>query len=435
MYISVLYLITICFLAAIAIKANKHKSEWLLLLIILSYVKTCISYLFAATTVFTVVTLGGTQIHLDDIVLIIGLLFCLATIIHPFRGGKYCLSTLLLLIPVAISLFRGAVAGSLGSAEFLSDTRKFFLFVVVFYAFFFLMRRIDSIERMWKYEQYLNNLMNCVLLYVLVVWILDLGLGINGLPGQKNGLLSDGGSTFRIINPPQVLIIAFYTLYQMYKDLENKHQFTIRTLIFAGVILLMQWRTVVAAFLVGVFILLVMNVKENGLSKKLFGEILGLIFAAIVISLQGGDSDGLVGMLSNLFESFSNVRKGTGTFATRTEAWTMILASLHGVNAIFGMPFGQDLNIAWKHSAHSGYVDYITKMGYFGVGCLIVFMVWLLIRAIKNKDYLSTIILCVQAVYWYGYGFTLEQGAVLGFILAIQEWREDNYLNGVAYAE
>ena len=435
MYISVLYLITICFLAAIAIKANKHKSEWLLLLIILSYVKTCISYLFAATTVFTVVTLGGTQVHLDDIVLIIALFYCLATIIRPFRGGKYFLSTLLLLIPVAISLFRGAVAGSLGSAEFLSDTRKFFLFIVVFYAFFFLMRRTDSMERLWKYEQYLDNLMNCVLLYVLVVWILDLGLGMNGLPGQKNGLLSDGGSTLRIIHPLQVLMIAFYTLYQMYKELENKHQFTIRTLFFTVVILLMQWRTVVAAFLVGVFILLVMNVKENGLSKKLFGEIIGLIFAAIVISLQGGGSDGLVGMLSNLFESFSSVRKGTGTFATRTNVWAMILSSLHGVNALFGRPFGQALGISWAASAHSGYVDFIAKMGYFGVGCLIIFMVWMLVQTIKNKDYFSMIILCVQAVYWYGYGFTLEQGAVLGFILAIQEWKDNEYLNGVAYAE
>lgn len=435
MYISVLYLITICFLAAIAIKANKHKSEWLLLLITLSYIKSCIAYLFGATTVFTVVTLGGTQVHLDDIVLIIVLLYCLATIIHPFRGGKYFLSTLLLLVPVAISLFRGAVAGALGSAEFLSDTRKFILFIVVFYAFFFLMRRADSFERLWKHEQYLDNLMNCVLLYVLVVWILDLGLGMNGLPGQKNGLLSDGGSTFRIIHPLQVLMIAFYTLYKMHKDLENKHQFTVRTLIFAGVILLMQWRTVVAAFLVGVFILLLMNVKENGLSKKLFCEILGLIFVAIVISLQGGGSDGLVGMVSNLFESFSNVRKGTGTFATRTNVWMMILSSLQGINAVFGCPFGQSLGISWVHSAHNGYVDYIAKMGYFGVVCLVIFMVWLIIHTIKNKDYISMTILCVLAVYWYGYGFTLEQGAVLGFILAIQEWKDNVYLNGVAYAE
>lgn len=432
MYISVLYLITICFLAAIAIKANKHKLEWLLLLIILSYVKTCISYLFAATTVFTVVTLGGTQIHLDDIVLIIALLYCIANIIHPFRGGKYCLSTLLLLIPVAISLLRGAVEGTLGSPEFLSDTRKFVLFIVVFYAVFFLIRKPDSIERMWKYEQYLNNLMNCVLLYVLVVWILDLGLGINGLPGQKNGLLSDGGSTFRIIHPLQVLMIVFYTLYQMYKDLENKRQFSVRTLIFTGVILLMQWRTVVAAFLVGVFILLVSNVKENGLSKKLFGEIIGLIFAAIVISLQGGGSDGLVGMVSNLFGSFSNVRKGTGTFATRTEVWAMILSSLQGINAVFGRPFGQALGISWTHSAHSGYVDYIAKMGYFGVVCLVIFMVWLIIQTIKNKDYISMTILCVLVVYWYGYGLTLEQGAVLGFILAIQELKQNRTieLNG-----
>ena len=197
----------------------------------------------------------------------------------------------------------------------------------------------------------------------------------------------------------------------------------------------MQWRTVVAAFLVGVFILLIINVKENGLSGKLFVEILGLLFAAIVISFQGGGVEGLVGMVSNLFESFSNVRKGTGTFATRTNAWGMILSSLQGINAVFGRPFGQSLGISWVHSAHNGYVDYIAKMGYLGVVCLIIFMAWIIIQTTKNKDYLSMIILFVQAIYWIGYGFGLEQAAVLGFILAIQERKDNKRLNGVSYEE
>ena len=60
MYIPILYLIIACFLGATVVKANKHRAEWLLLLLIMSYIKTCIVYLFNATTVFTVITLGGT---------------------------------------------------------------------------------------------------------------------------------------------------------------------------------------------------------------------------------------------------------------------------------------------------------------------------------------------------------------------------------------
>jgi len=99
----------------------------------------------------------------------------------------------------------------------------------------------------------------------------------------------------------------------------------------------------------------------------------------------------------------------------------MILGSLNGINAVFGRPFGQDLALAWKASAHSGYVDYIAKMGYFGLVLLIVFMVFMIIKSIKAKNYMSTITLCSMAIYWYGYGFTVEQGAILGFIVAIQE--------------
>lgn len=104
------------------------------------------------------------------------------------------------------------------------------------------------------------------------------------------------------------------------------------------------------------------------------------------MSSQNSAQSELVGMITNLFESFSNVGTGTGTFSTRTEVWAMILGSLKGVNVIFGRPFGQDLALTWKASAHSGYVDYIAKMGYFGIVLLIAFMVFMLIKSIKAKN-------------------------------------------------
>lgn len=434
MYIPILYLIITCFLGATVVKANKHRAEWLLLLLIMSYIKTCIVYLFNATTVFTVITLGGTQVHLDDIVLIVALMYCIINILQPIQTGKYFVASMLLLGPILISLVRGIMNGTVGTEIFLSDTRKYVLFIVAFFAFFFLMRQEKSVNRLWKYKYYIDTLMNVVCVYVLIVWTLDLVFGLHNLPGQQGGLLSDGGSTFRIINPPQALMIAFYTLYEIYSDLEERKEISLRTMVFAGIVIFMQWRTVVAAFGVGLIITVFLSLKKNGLSKKLLAEIIIITIAVFAISSQNSTQSGLVGMITNLFESFSNVGTDTGTFSTRTEVWAMILGSLKGVNVIFGRPFGQDLALTWKASAHSGYVDYIAKMGYLGIVLLIAFMVFMLIKSIKAKNYMNIIILCSMAVYWYGYGFAVEQGALLGFIVAIQEVIDKQKVGDSKYA-
>lgn len=434
MYIPILYLIITCFLGATVVKANKHRAEWLLLLLIMSYIKTCIVYLFNATTVFTVITLGGTQVHLDDIVLIVALMYCIINILQPIQTGKYFVASMLLLGPILISLVRGIMNGTVGTEIFLSDTRKYVLFIVAFFAFFFLMRQEKSVNRLWKYKYYIDTLMNVVCVYVLIVWTLDLVFGLHNLPGQQGGLLSDGGSTFRIINPPQALMIAFYTLYEIYSDLEERKEISLRTMLFAGIVIFMQWRTVVAAFGVGLIITVFLSLKKNGLSKKLLAEIIIITIAVFAISSQNSTQSGLVGMITNLFESFSNVGTDTGTFSTRTEVWAMILGSLKGVNVIFGRPFGQDLALTWKASAHSGYVDYIAKMGYLGIVLLIAFMVFMLIKSIKAKNYMNIIILCSMAVYWYGYGFAVEQGALLGFIVAIQEVIDKQKVGDSKYA-
>ena len=289
MYIPILYLIITCFLGATVVKANKHRAEWLLLLLIMSYIKTCIVYLFNATTVFTVITLGGTQVHLDDIVLIVALMYCIINILQPIQTGKYFVASMLLLGPILISLVRGIMNGTVGTEIFLSDARKYVLFIVAFFAFFFLMRQEESVNRLWKYKYYIDTLMNVVCVYVLIVWTLDLVFGLHNLPGQQGGLLSDGGSTFRIINPAQALMIAFYTLYEIYSDLEERKEISLRTMLFAGIVIFMQWRTVVAAFGVGLIITVFLSLKKNGLSKKLLAEIIIITIAVFTMSSQNSD--------------------------------------------------------------------------------------------------------------------------------------------------
>lgn len=415
-------MMSIVFFVVSGYKAAHHKPEWILLLIILSYIKTCITYLFEASTVFTVVTIGTIQIHLDDIILLWLLGYCCIIFIHAhFQRSIYTKSILLLVIPISISLFRGIAAGSIGSAAFLADTRKYVLFLLVLIGFFFSLRKPEAIQRLSKYEKYIHQLMNVVLVYVFVIWALDLFLGMRSLPGQINGTLSDGGSTFRIINPPQAMMIAFYALSQLYKDLIEKKFISIRTLLFMFMVILLQWRTVVAAFVVAV-VLLIIKAAANGkiFSVKLGVEIILVTLAGVAVSISM-DISLIVDMVENLFTSFANVGNGTGTFATRTSVWTMLLSSLSGINVFLGRPFGavNAASVTWAASAHSGYVDYIMTVGYIGLLCLILFMAILIIGAHRTGNDFMSIALIALLVYWYAYGFSLEQGAVLGVCLAI----------------
>ena len=111
--------------------------------------------------------------------------------------------------------------------------------------------------------------MNAAAIYVFIILGMDVLLGINNLPGQQYGTLSDGGSTFRIIQPQHVLMIAFYSLWELYNNLKNDGDIKARTVLFSGIVILMQWRTVVAAFLVGVVFVFVDYVKEKSISKLL----------------------------------------------------------------------------------------------------------------------------------------------------------------------
>ena len=64
-------------------------------------------------------------------------------------------------------------------------------------------------------------------------------------------------------------MIAFYSLWELYNNLKNDGDIKARTVLFSGIVILMQWRTVVAAFLVGVVFVFVDYVKEKSISKLL----------------------------------------------------------------------------------------------------------------------------------------------------------------------
>ena len=316
---------------------------------------------------------------------------------------------------------RGALSGTIGSANFLSDTRNYFLFFVVLLAFFFGLRSQKGFSRLYKYQKYIHTFMNIVAIYVLFFWGGDLIFGMRFLPGQLNGLLSDGGSTFRIINPPQVLMIALYTLYEIYIDLEKKKVISLRTLLFITIVVLMQWRTVVAAFSVGLVLIFIYQIKKgNLLSYKIIMELIGIVIVGGIVTFSV-DITAITAMIFNLFDSFSNIGKNQGTFGTRTLVWKELLGSLSGFERLFGRPFGMGYKetVTWNHSAHSGYVDYIMVTGYFGLVCLLGFIGFIISKSWKSKQVFILIAMIVILVYWYGYGFSLEQAALIGLCAGI----------------
>lgn len=410
----------------------KSNPKWIIYLAVLSFLSTSVMYLFEATTVFTVVSIFGIQIHMDDVILLILLTY---SGIHFAQKGlrisKLASCMLMIIIPVCVSLLRGVAGGFLGNIVFMNDIRKYFYFAVAMIAAEYTFSDMYGRANYKSCKRSIDVFMNIVAIYVLIIWGMDVLLGINNLPGQQYGTLSDGGSTFRIIQPQHVLMIAFYSLWELYNNLKEDGDIKARTVLFCGIVILMQWRTVVAAFLVGAVLVFIDYFKERkSISHPLFFKIAVLTVLCILTVLFGTDSgESANSSILNLFTSFESVSSKAGTFGTRTLVWTALLQSLTGLNMFIGRPFGMHLRNAlnWEVSAHSGYVDYIMSMGYIGLLLFVLLLIVLLTKLNRQKIKLFFIILICMIVYWIGYGFSVHQGFILGTIVAaIKNQRKQN---------
>ena len=402
---------------------KRRNPKWIISLAILSFISTSLMYLFEATTVFTVVNLFGIQVHMDDIILIILIFF---VIIHFIQKGLK-ISTigskmLLLIIPVFFSLFRGLLGGYLGTTVFMNDTRKFFYFAVAMVAAEYTFSDMYINSNFSSCKKYIDNFVNIVVIYVCLLWGLDLALGFNHLPGQQYGTLSDGGSTFRIIQPQHVLIIAFYCLWELYRNLKKYNDIRARTIFLCVIVIFMQWRTVIASFLIGVILICAMYLKNgNFMSKSLLIKVLSLLVICIAFSVVGSNQGITISNpLSNLFTSLQTNNFQSGTFGTRILVWTALLQSLTGFNALFGRPFGMYLqnSMSWEVAAHNGYVDYIMPMGYIGLALFLLFVIFLFKKMLQYRIPFLMVLLVCMLVYWFGYGFSVHQGMILGIIVA-----------------
>lgn len=429
MYIAFIYLIIFIFLTLAIIKSNKYKPEWILLLVILSFIKTCITYLFHGTTVFTMIKLGDTEIHLDDIILFITSIYVFIKILKKSKVGLYFNCILLMNCSILFSFMRGILGGYVSTSQFLADLRMFFLFQMMMNAFYLLMRKKKFVPSFTTFKRYIDILMNIVVIYVLIIWTLDLVFGVNNLPGQYSGSLNELGSSLRVVHPHQVLMLAIYTLYDIYEELKTKGKLTIRNIVFSLIIAMLQWRTVFIAFTIGLILICVDYFRKKRISKTLVAQVGLFVLCYMILRFYNKN---VTGEMTVTIRSIWIAQKRVGTFATRMDVWKMIMEALAGINLIFGIPMGKKLGIAWLWSAHNGYIDYIVKTGLLGMMFVVIPLLIMISKAIKMKQTIIATIIFSIMIYWVGYGISIEQGALLGFFLAVLELADKKYLE-VAY--
>lgn len=441
----VIRLFAVMFILLAASKAVQRKSEWMVLLLIMSLSVSALSLLFLGQETYTLFWIKSIQFHVDDIVLFFLFIYCCILLLKSLRFTmSLVLLIALIILPLAISVLRGLFIGAFQSSKFIADTRQYGSFILPFLAFYIMIRNTERAV-FEKSLIYIYRFMNCLAVYLVIIWILDLFFGVNSLPGQLAGLSSDGGSTFRVIPKPLASMMAFYVFILAYDDLRKGATLGWKTLCFSILVILLQLRVVQVAFLFGCFLLLLRKlVTDKKISAHLAIQVLGMFVAFLVTPILFGRTALLSSLLSVLFSdqkpislssqfsktitdvttSFTSVANNTGTYATRTHVWDMILGSLSGIDILLGQPFGTPYaeSVAWIHSPHSQYVSIIFKEGYFGLLCFITFLLRMIVVAARRHLWIVVSWITFLIIYFYTEGAGIFSGAVLGTCLGILEW-------------
>lgn len=243
--------------------ANSRRPEWLIVALGIGAVTTGTSFLFTGSSTYTFLQIDGTRVHATDIVIILNFLYLLCICLHPIRKSKLLAETLLLIVPFLISFTRGLVNHTYVYTSFFADIRKYGAFIIVLLSFYICFRDNHTMQTQYYIGVYVKRYMVLMFGMTLLIWMLDIGSGLKSLPGQIGGTLSDGSSTFRIITPSIVIVMAYYVLYKIYTDIQEYGYMKITLMLMAAVIVLLQWRTVVAAFGVGVILVFIDEIIDK----------------------------------------------------------------------------------------------------------------------------------------------------------------------------
>lgn len=411
----------------IIIKVN-NKKELIIPVCILYYFIAVLNDIFNAGTPIHLADAFGVSYQFSDTLLLVFLgdllidIFC-----NPFlKRRKINFLLAYLTTATMFSMFLGIMQYGMNS-EWMGDLRTIGLFITALLYF----SRFYDIAYIKKYLWLIDTIMNIILLISIILWGLDIFLGIHVLASQYNGTLSDGGSTMRFIQSYEVLGIAIYALYLIRKDIRTNNIIGIKSILYSGAVIFFQHRSVWVAFGIGVIVILLSEFKYRKIALKLFLQIIFIAFLCTLIVILG--SGNINKNIQESFSLFGRMKSGASldntTAGTRIAVWKAVLVDLTGMAIFFGRPFGYGyaINIGWSTSPHSGYIRMLGRTGYAGLTVILLLLGYLMISMIKKQRvYAMEFLVCVT-VFAYSYDFTWLCGSVIGCCVALV-YKNDNHI-------
>lgn len=409
-------------------KVSNNKNLIIPICIIYNFIRT-LNDIFNAGNPIELANAFGISYQFNDLIILIligVLLLDLRYTAIISRNISNCLIFLITLL-TGFSLVSGASQFGF-SSEWMGDLRSVgsFILGIIFFARFY-----DSLD-FKKYLKFLDRAMAIILLVSIVLWTLDLGMGINVLPSQYNATLSDGGSTMRFVQPYQVLGIALYGLFLVSKDIEEKGIIRLKASIYVLAVILFQHRSIWLATGLGLVIIVISQWSKRKMTYKLFFQCIAIILIGGGIILLGrGDIVENMRNSAEVLQAFLTGGSLEGTTAnTRVNVWNAVIEDLSGLSFIIGRPFGYGYgrSIGWSTSPHSGIIRFLARTGYLGLFLLIILILYVVIKLASKKQYSLGYLVCIIA-FMYGYDFTWLCGAVIGCYIAASKNTFRHYLD------
>lgn len=315
-----------------------------------------------------------------------------------------------------ISLLRGILNNPLNSV--IEDIRRmlqsFFIPVICF-------MNIPIYLEDTKTQKIIGNFIKCIVIYCLICWILDIGLGIKIMRAQ-----SDAGTTMRVIGPEQTLVIAMIAIYSIYNDLKirKKRYISMNSFILVGTVILLQHRSVWMAMLIGlIYIILTCSteIETRGItiSSKYLMQLHLLLIIIPILYIIFKDSQ----LVLSLETGLKGIRGEEGsTLSYRFKLWKAHLNSLNMTEWIIGKPFGNGYYIYLENygrdiTPHSGYIHTIIRSGVVGISFIVLFLINLIKYCRKRRVEWGVAICFMLLVFWYPYTYNFYPSIVLAFII------------------
>lgn len=357
----------------------------------------------------------------DFLIMLMAIILLIGHYMIPKRG--YAMAMLLFIVLAVQSALRGMLSNGLNS-EFFADLRKYLYFsVAAIYMFCVPIRKTREF-----YERILDRTFNLLTIYAIVI----MTFYFLGMP------LGERGAT-RPLLAVYAIIYAAYTAYKWYKDLFLSHRGKISasTVIYTIVLILNRFNTTWVALGVALGIMFLFGFWDSCgeyLSWKFWVQLVAIAGATMLFVIVFSKS-AIMRDMSIFFQKFDTTKENT--FTGRMKVWDACLATVKGLPAVIGFPFGSGFyvrygNSLWQTIPHNGYIETLMRTGYIGIIVLVLAVCCIIIRAFIKRKILPIMLCAVCLVFWYSYELTLEQGLLIGgcaqyvYFMAVSE-KGENY--------